>query len=174
MVKRLRVADPLPWLLLVGGLFASLWILPLSLFQSQTFNDSRTSTYNEWICGQSSNQPRYGCRLVLIYPEQPAIKVSATCMSKSSLCRVGFAYDIEMESQKIQADIDQMQRQLELFDNSSTVTSAYTQMHAVEADGLASLSARTDRNADISAQAESELQPFLFVGVLSVAGNAGP
>ena len=92
---------------------------------------------------------------------------------KLSWCRVGFAYDIEMEAQKIRADIDRMQRQLELFDNSSTVTSAYTQMHAIEADGFASMLANTDRSAGMSAQTESELQPFLFVGVLSVAGNAG-
>ena len=58
MVKRLRVADPLPWLLLIGGLFASLLILPLSLFQSESFSDARTSSYNEWICGHSSSPPR--------------------------------------------------------------------------------------------------------------------
>lgn len=65
MVKRLRVADPLPWLLLLGGLFASLLILPLSLFQSESFSDARTSSYNEWICGQSSSPLRSASKLRL-------------------------------------------------------------------------------------------------------------
>ncbi len=65
MVKRLRVADPLPWLLLIGGLFASLLILPLSLFQSESFSDARTSSYNEWICGQSSTPLRSASKLLL-------------------------------------------------------------------------------------------------------------
>ncbi len=66
MVKRLRVADPLPWLLLIGGLFASLLILPLSLFQSKSFSDARISSYNEWICGQSSSPPRSASKLLLV------------------------------------------------------------------------------------------------------------
>ena len=60
MGKRLRVADPLPWLLLIGSLFASLWVFPLGLFQSQTFSSARASSYNDWVCGQSSMQPRWG------------------------------------------------------------------------------------------------------------------
>jgi len=51
--------------LLIGGLFASLLILPLSVFQSESFSDARTSSYNEWICGQSSSPPRSASRLLV-------------------------------------------------------------------------------------------------------------
>ncbi len=65
MVNRLRVADPLPWLLLIGGLLASLLILPLSLFQSESFSDARISSYNEWVCGESSSPSRSARKLLL-------------------------------------------------------------------------------------------------------------
>jgi len=100
------------------------------------------------------------------------------CMAKKgikcadAICRVGFAHDIDMEMQQIQADIDCMQTQLELFVNSSAVSSAYSQLHAIEAGHLAS-SRTTNTHHSTALQTQLELQPFLFVGVLSVAGNAG-
>ncbi|KAL0018949.1 hypothetical protein WJX77_003320 [Trebouxia sp. C0004] len=106
-------------------------------------SDARISSYNEWVCGQPSSPPR-----------------------------VGFAHDIDMEMHQVQADIDRMQTQLELFVNSSAVGSEYSQLHAIEAGHLAS--PRTTHTHHITApQNQLALQPFLFVGVLSVAGNAG-
>lgn len=172
MVKRLRVADPLPWLLLIGGLCASLLILPLSLFQSGSFSDARTSSYNEWICEQSSSPPRSTSKLL---PDLSGIKC---CMAKKgikcadAICRVGFAHDLDMEMQQIQSEIDRMQSQLELFVNSSAVSSAYSRLHTSEAGHL--VSPRTVNTHHIPApESRLELQPFLFIGVLSVAGNAG-
>ena len=89
-----------------------------------------------------------------------------------AICRVGFAHDIDMEMQQIQADIDRMQTQLELFVNSSAVSSAYSQLHTSEAGHL--VSPRTINTHHVTApESQLELQPFLFIGVLSVAGNAG-
>ncbi len=77
-----------------------------------------------------------------------------------------------MEMQQIQADIDRMQTQLELFANSSAVSSAHSQLHTSDAGHL--VSPRTINTHHITApQSQLELQPFLFIGVLSVAGNAG-
>ena len=89
-----------------------------------------------------------------------------------AICRVGFAHDIDMEMQQIQADIDRMQTQLELFANSSAISSSYSELHTSEAGHL--VSPMTINTHHITApQSQLELQPFLFIGVLSVAGNAG-
>ena len=89
-----------------------------------------------------------------------------------AICRVGFAHDIDMEMQQIHADIDRMQTQLELFANSSAISSSYSELHTSEAGHL--VSPMTINTHHITApQSQLELQLFLFIGVLSVAGNAG-
>lgn len=89
-----------------------------------------------------------------------------------AICRVGFAHDIDIEMQQIQADIDRMQTQLGLFANSSAVSSAHSQLHTSNAGRL--VSPRPINTHHITApQSPIELQLFLFIGVLSVAGNAG-
>ena len=77
-------------------------------------------------------------------------------------CRFGFAYDIEDQIDQVQADIDCMQRQLQLFDKNELAASMHAEKHAVEA---------TQPQGNVPRPALST--PFLFVGVLSVAGNAG-
>ncbi len=100
------------------------------------------------------------------YPQQEYAKLAAP------MCRVNFAHDIEMEKLKLQTDIDRMQRQLEVFDNNTAVTSSYSQKHAVETDSFAGQV--TTRVQDSTPdRAPSLPRPFLFVGVLSVAANAG-
>lgn len=178
MGKRLRVADPLPWLLLIGSLFASLWVFPLGLFQSQTFSSARASSYNDWVCGQSSMQPRWGaasasCKVVLMQNGTLQKCVQMYNLHSILLCRSGFAYDIELETQQVQAEIHGLHRQLDLFGNSSAFTSAYTQKHAVEASSSNAQRTTSGVHDSEPKQDSSKLQPFLFVGVLSVAGNAG-
>ncbi len=107
-----------------------------------------------------------------------AFQAIKCCMAKKwikcadAICRVGFAHDIDMEMQQIQADIDRMQTQLELFANSSAVSSAHSQLQTSDVGQL--VSPRTINTHHTTApQSQLELQPFLFIGVLSVAGNAG-
>lgn len=83
------------------------------------------------------------------------------------VCRVAFAVDIEQETQRVQADIGRMQQQLQLFDNHTDVPSAYAQKHAIEPNSPAR------PIQDGVTPAPATLRPFLFVGVLSVARNAG-
>lgn len=83
------------------------------------------------------------------------------------VCRLGFAYDIETETQRVQADIRQMQQQLQMFDNHTNVPSANAQKDAI--DSNSPLRPITDGLV----QAPATLRPFLFVGVLSVARNTG-
>lgn len=94
------------------------------------------------------------CLYLLSYPSQ-------------LVCRVAFAVDIELESQRVQADIGRMQQQLQLFDNHTDVPSAYAQKHAIDPNSPARLT------QDGITPAPAPLRPFLFVGVLSVARNAG-
>lgn len=82
-------------------------------------------------------------------------------------CRFGFAHDVEVETQKVKADIHRMQQQLQLFDNHTDVTSAHVQKHAVDPNSP------VHPVQDGSVPAPALLTPFLFVGVLSVAKNAG-
>ena len=97
-------------------------------------------------------------------------KTSQLTLSPTNLaCRFGFAYDIEIETQKIQADIHRMQQQLQLFDYHTDATSAHVQKHAVDPNSPA----QAVQVQDGSVPAPALLTPFLFVGVLSVAGNAG-
>ena len=83
------------------------------------------------------------------------------------VCRLDFAYDIEMETRTIQAHIERMQQQLQMFDNHTNVPSAYAQKHAVDPNNPA------QPIQDGAVPAPATLRPFLFVGVLSVARNAG-
>ena len=83
------------------------------------------------------------------------------------VCRLGFAYDTEVEIHRVQADIRRMQQQLQMFDNHTIVPSAYAQKHAIDPNSPA------HPIQDIVVPAPATLKPFLFVGVLSVARNAG-
>ncbi len=74
--------------------------------------------------------------------------------------------------QQIQSDIDRMQTQLALFANSSAVSSAHSQLHTSDAGHLVSPTTMNTHHTT-APQSQLELQPFLFIGVLSVAGNAG-
>ena len=87
--------------------------------------------------------------------------------SSDLVCRLDFVYDIKVETQTIQADIARMQQQLQMFDNHTNVPSAYAQKHAVDPN----YPAYPTQNNIVPAPAT--LRPFLFVGVLSVAINAG-
>ena len=87
--------------------------------------------------------------------------------------RSGYAFDIASEIKNAQAEIQQIQTQLEAFDNSSTTTSVYSQKHAVQADSLGTQLATARMLDSLPFQNMSKPSPFLFVGVLSVAGNAG-
>ena len=83
------------------------------------------------------------------------------------VCRVAFAVDIDLETQRVQADIGRMQQQLQLFDNHTDVPSAYALKHAIDPESP------TRPIQDGVTPAPATLRPFLFVGVLSVARNAG-
>lgn len=91
----------------------------------------------------------------------------------SFLGRSGFVPSIKEETKALQADIDRMQTQLELFDRSSVPTSAYSQKHAIGMDSLGSQLATARMLDSLPSQNMSKPSPFLFVGVLSVADNSG-
>ena len=167
MAKRLRPADPLLWLLLVGFGFAFLWVLPLSRLQSQRLGNARTSSYNDWICGQSSTQPRLVVNAAVSAEYLPCLSLTL-CPSRS-----GFAQDIAAQTKQAEAEVQRIQIQLELFDNNSAVTSAYSQKHAVQVNSLGAQLTTSRMLDSLPSQNMSKPTPFLFVGVLSVAANAG-